>query len=118
MSLFDPASVTDTRDVSAEESLLIRIVPALGEPLAKKPLQCVTYKQALPEYLRMKEVSSRWLLSYSDLLRIGVFRLVQALEDPGEELKILLEEHRKMEEEKRLVRALKRQPRLKTNRAS
>ena len=61
----------------------------------------------------MKEVSNRWLLSYSDLLRLGVFRLVQALENPSEELKELLIAHRRMEEEKRLARALKRQPRLK-----
>ena len=113
LPLFDPSPTDEAAGVSPEERILLHLLPDMGQPTPKRPLQCVTYKQALPEYLRMKEVSNRWLLSYSDLLRLGVFRLVQALENPSEELKELLIAHRRMEEEKRLARALKRQPRLK-----
>ncbi len=112
LPLFDPVPTDEAGRVSAEESILIRIMPEMGASLGKKPLQCVTYKQVIPEFHRMRNIAQHWELSYSDLLRIAVFRFVQVLENPGEDLKQLLVAHRANEQEKKRLRELKRRPRM------
>ena len=95
-------------NTDAEEALLLTIMKEMEVSQPKRPLQCVTYKMPLPHYLRMKNVASRWHLTYSDLLRLVMLRVTAALEEPNGELLEMLEQHRQAEIERRAARIEKR----------
>ena len=109
LPLFDPPSDAGSGTAApVAEELLMQILRRIDAPQPKRPLQCVTYKMPLPHYLAMKETAQQWCISYSDLLRIGASLLTPALREPGDQLRGLLEAHRKVELEKRAARDLKR----------
>lgn len=96
----DPGSESE----ADTEGFVASIVRKIGPESEKRPLQCVTFKQPLPEYLRLKTVCKRWRLRYSDILRLFLVAAIEALEKPSGELRELLQVHRDQEVEKDLKR--------------
>jgi hypothetical protein len=48
---------------------MLAILNEIDLPSDRRPLQCVTFKQPLPEYFRLKEACQIWRLQYSDVIR-------------------------------------------------
>jgi hypothetical protein len=87
-----------------EEAVVLAIVKDMDMPIDRRPLQCVTFKQPLPEYFRLKEVCQRWKLKYTIVIRIFLRITISVLESPTGELLELLEQHRESEIEKDRLR--------------
>jgi hypothetical protein len=83
-----------------EEAVLLAIVKDMEIPTDRRPLQCVTFKQPLPEYFRLKAVCQRWRLKYTNVIRIFLRIAISVLESPTGELLELLEQHRESEIER------------------
>jgi hypothetical protein len=87
-----------------EEAVVLAIVKSMDIPHDRRPLQCVTFKQPLPEYFRLKEVCQRWKLKYTNVIRVFLRIAITVLESPTGELLELLERHRESEIEKARLR--------------
>jgi hypothetical protein len=87
-----------------EEAVVLAIVKDMDMPTDRRPLQCITFKAPLPEYLRLKEVCQRWKLKYTIVIRIFLRIAISVLESPTGELLGLLEQHRESEIEKDRLR--------------
>jgi hypothetical protein len=87
-----------------EEAVVLAIVKVMDMPTDRRPLQCITFKAPLPEYLRLKEVCQRWKLKYTIVIRIFLRIAISVLESPTGELLELLEQHRESEIEKDRLR--------------
>jgi hypothetical protein len=72
----------------------------------------VTFKQPLPEYLRLKQVCQRWKLKYTNVIRVFLRIAISVLESPTGELLELLEQHRESGIEKERLRKEARNKRL------
>jgi len=83
-----------------EEAVVLAIVKDMDVPTDHRPLQCVTFKQPLPEYFRLKKVCQRWRLKYTLVIRIFLRIAIAVLEAPTGELLDVLERHRESEIEK------------------
>jgi hypothetical protein len=87
-----------------EEAVMLAILKDMEIPTDRRPLQCVTFKQPLPEYFRLKEVCKRWRLKYTNVIRIFLRIAITVLESPTGELLELLEQNRETEIEKDRLR--------------
>ena len=90
--------------VEIEEEMMLAILNGIGIPGERRPLQCVTFKQPLPEYFRLKEVCQIWRLQYSDVIRDALRKLIPVLESPNGAVREHLERHREAEIEKDRLR--------------
>jgi hypothetical protein len=90
--------------VEIEEEMMLAILNGIGIPGEWKPLQCVTFKQPLPEYFRLRETCQNWRLQYSDVIRDVLRKLIPVLESPNEAVREVLEAHRESEIEKDRLR--------------
>jgi len=87
-----------------EEEMMLVILNGIGIPGERRPLQCVTFKQPLPEYFRLKEACQGWRLQYSDVIRDALRKLIPVLESPNGAVREHLERHREAEIEKDRLR--------------
>jgi hypothetical protein len=87
-----------------EEEMMLVILNGIGIPSERRPLQCVTFKQPLPEYFRLKEACQGWRLQYSDVIRDALRKLIPVLESPNGAVREHLERHREAEIEKDRLR--------------
>ena len=87
-----------------EEEMMLAILNGIGIPSERRPLQCVTFKQPLPEYFRLKEACQGWRLQYSDVIRDALRKLIPVLESPNGAVREHLERHREAEIEKDRLR--------------
>ena len=87
-----------------EESIMLAILNEIELPSERRPLQCVTFKQPLPEYFRLKEACQSWRLQYSDVIRDALRKLIPVLESPNLAVREVLEAHRESEIEKDRLR--------------
>jgi hypothetical protein len=87
-----------------EEEMMLAILNGIGIPGERRPLQCVTFKQPLPEYFRLKEACLGWRLQYSDVIRDALRKLIPVLESPNGAVREHLERHREAEIEKDRIR--------------
>jgi hypothetical protein len=87
-----------------EEAVMLAIVKDMDTPTDRLPLQCVTFKLALPEYFLLKKLCQRWKLKYTIVIRIFLRIAISVLESPTGELLELLEKHRESEIEKDRLR--------------
>jgi hypothetical protein len=87
-----------------EEEMMLAILNGIGIPSERRPLQCVTFKQPLPEYFRLKEACQGWRLQYSDVIRDALRKLIPVLESPNGAVREYLERHRESEIEKDRLR--------------
>jgi hypothetical protein len=87
-----------------DERMMLAIIGEINTPRAYGPLQCVTFKQPLPEYFRLKKACKNWRLQYSDVLRDVIRKLIPILEEPTGEVLEFLEKHREAELAKDLAR--------------
>jgi hypothetical protein len=94
-----------------EEEMMLAILNEIGMPSERRPLQCVTFKQPLPEYFRLKEACQGWRLHYSDVIRDVLRKLIPVLESPAGAVRESLERHREAEIEKDRLRKEARQRR-------
>ena len=84
--------------------MMLAILNGIGIPSERRPLQCVTFKQPLPEYFRLKEACQSWRLQYSDVIRDALRKLIPVLESPNGAVREHLERHREAEIEKDRLR--------------
>jgi len=94
-----------------EEEMMLAILNGIGIPGERKPRQCVTFKQPLPEYFRLKEACQSWRLQYSDVIRDVLRKLIPVLESPNVAVREHLERHREAEIEKDRLRKESRRKR-------
>jgi hypothetical protein len=87
-----------------EEEMMLVILNGIGIPGERRPLQCVTFKQPLPEYFCLKEACQGWRLQYSDVIRDALRKLIPVLESPNGAVREHLERHREAEIEKDRLR--------------
>jgi hypothetical protein len=87
-----------------DEQVMLTILNGIDTPKEKRPLQCVTFKQPLPEYFRLKKICEFWHLQYSDVIRDVLRRLIPVLESPNEEIRECLERLRDADIEKKRLR--------------
>src|ERR1035441_9591698 len=87
-----------------EEEIMLAILNEIDLPSERRPLQCVTFKQPLPEYFRLKEACQSWRLQYSDVIRDALRKLIPVLESPNGAVREYLERHRESEIEKDRLR--------------
>jgi hypothetical protein len=87
-----------------EEAIMLAILNEIELPSGRRPLQCVTFKQPLPEYFRLKEACQSWRLQYSDVIRDALRKLIPVLESPNRAVREVLETHRESEIEKDRLR--------------
>jgi hypothetical protein len=87
-----------------EETIMLAILNEIELPSERRPLQCVTFKQPLPEYFRLKEACQSWRLQYSDVIRDALRKLIPVLESPNRAVREVLEAHRESEIEKDRLR--------------
>ena len=95
-----------------EEEIMLAILNDIDLPSERRPLQCVTFKQPLPEYFRLKEACQSWRLQYSDVIRDALRKLIPVLESPNGAVRELLEAHRESEIEKDRLRKEARRKRI------
>ena len=95
-----------------EEEIMLAILNEIDLPSERRPLQCVTFKQPLPEYFRLKEACQSWRLQYSDVIRDALRKLIPVLESPNGAVRELLEAHRESEIEKDRLRKEARRKRI------
>ncbi|RZU29080.1 hypothetical protein [Edaphobacter modestus] len=104
LSEAEPFSLNQAQPTDHEEAVMLAIIRDMNSPTDKRPLQCVTFKQPLPEYFRLKEVCQRWKLKYTNVIRIFLRMAIHILESPNGQLLELLEKHRESEIEKERLR--------------
>jgi hypothetical protein len=76
------------------ELFLGAVLEDMDRPQPKRPLQCVTVKMPLPEYLRMKRAAQKWNMTYTDVINFCTQRVVPILESPSGKVAEKLERHR------------------------
>jgi hypothetical protein len=86
------------------ELFMEAVLKDMDQPQLKRPLQCVTVKMPLPEYLRMKRAAQKWNLTYTDVINFCTQRVVPILESPSGKVAEKLEQHRLVGEMKKAQR--------------
>jgi hypothetical protein len=99
----DDFQLVSPPDINAE-LFLKAVLEDMGQPQAKRPLQCVTVKMPLPAYIRMKRAAQRWNLTYTDVINFCTQRVVPILETPSGQVAEMLEQHRIEGENKKAQR--------------
>ncbi|ADW71437.1 hypothetical protein [Granulicella tundricola] len=87
------------------ELFMEAVLEDMAQPHAKRPLQCVTVKMPLPEYLRMKRATQKWNMTYTDVINFCTQRVIPILESPSGRVAQKLEQHRLDSESRRALRA-------------
>ena len=80
----------------------------LAKRRRKQPHQCVTVKLPYTDYARVTRVREGWELNQTDLIRFFLEIALPILEAPPDDLRPVLEAHRKEVREQREVEAKKR----------
>ena len=86
------------------ELFMEAVLDDMDQPQTKRPLQCVTVKMPLPEYLRMKRATQKWNMTYTDVINFCTQRVIPILEAPSGKVAEKLERHRLEGEAKRALR--------------
>jgi hypothetical protein len=86
------------------ELFMEAVLEDMDQPQPKRPLQCVTVKMPLPEYLRMKRAAQKWNMTYTDVINFCTQRVVPILESPSGKVAEKLEQHRVVGEMKKAQR--------------
>jgi hypothetical protein len=81
------------------------VLEDMESPQPKRPLQCVTVKMPLPDYLRMKKAAQKWNLTYTDVINFCTQRVVPILEAPSGQVAEMLEQHRLDGESRKALRS-------------
>jgi hypothetical protein len=76
----------------------------LLQPQPKRPLQCVTLKMPLPQYLRNKRAAQRWNMTYTEVINFRTQKIVQTVESPSGRIAEKLEQHRQEGERRKTQR--------------
>ena len=87
------------------ELFMEAVLEDMEQPQPKRPLQCVTVKMPLPEYLRMKRAAQKWNMTYTDVINFCTQRVVPILESPSGKVAEKLEQHRLDGEVRKALRA-------------
>src|SRR5260370_935468 len=87
------------------ELFMEAVLEDMDQPQTKRPLQCVTVKMPLPDYLRMKRATQKWNMTYTDVINFCTQRVIPILESPSGKVAEKLEQHRLDGEAKRALRA-------------
>ena len=103
-----PASVED-------QAVVLAILRELEIPRDLYPLVSVTFKMTAAKKNRMQRLSEKWELTYSELLRLSIERVVDVLESPFGEVLDILQAHRAAVIERRKAQA-EREMQVKTRR--